>query len=399
MRSIIVVGGGAAGFFAAIAAMEQNSDCKVILLERSAQVLSKVKISGGGRCNVTHACFDPAELVRHYPRGGVALRGPFSRFQPRDTVAWFEAHGVALKTEADNRIFPTTDQSETIIRCLRDTAEQLGIVVRVNAHINEIQQKPFRLMLGSEEMTADRLILATGSAPQGWVWAKLLGHSLISPVPSLFTFKIQDPRLHELAGISVRGAQLNLDGSRLKMSGPLLITHEGLSGPAVLRLSAWEARSLHDINYQTDLHVNWLGDRRDKVEKRLSEKRLAHGRNLIAADPLPEVPRRLWSRLVKAAGIDELAHWTEVSNELFRALADQLTDARLTIRGKSTFKDEFVTAGGIPIDEVDFRTMESKRCPGLYFAGEILDIDGETGGFNFQNAWTTGWLAGRSASA
>jgi predicted Rossmann fold flavoprotein len=395
---IIVVGGGAAGFFAAIAAAEANAGSSISLLERSGNVLAKVRISGGGRCNVTHSCFDPAELITHYPRGGSALRGPFSRFQPRDTVEWFTSRGVALKTEADNRIFPTTDDSATIIDCLRNHAAQAGVNVQVNARIQSVQKtsEGFALDVAGVTSVCDRLILATGSSPQGWEWAKSLGHSLIEPVPSLFTFKISDSRLQGLAGISLPKVGVHLERSKPRFQGSVLITHEGLSGPAILRLSAWAARDLYAKGYQASLCINWTGQKLDTEWDRLKLKREVHGQNVIATDPLEGIPRRLWARLVLAAGVPGRARWTEASNEKLEALAQQLTKGVYEIKGKSTFKEEFVTAGGIPLDEVDFRTMQSKRCPGLFFAGEILDVDAETGGFNFQNAWTTGWIAGHS---
>ncbi len=367
--------------------------------------MAKVRISGGGRCNVTHACFDPAELVTHYPRGAQALRGPFSRFQPRDTVAWFESRGVPLKTEADGRIFPVSDRSESIIECLQSEAARTGVQLRINAVINKIETLPdpkphrFKLFLNDgEELSADRLILATGSSPQGWAWSRAFGHSLIPPVPSLFTFTVQDPRLEGLAGLSTPNAKISIEGTKLRQSGPVLITHWGLSGPAVLKLSAWGAREFHARDYHVSLHVNWVGETTEHITKRLIDKRAKHARNLALADNLQELSRRLWARLALAAGIPELARWGEVGNASLRALAGQITGGVYLMTGKSAFKEEFVTCGGVPTDEVDFRTMESKRCPGLYFAGEILDVDGVTGGFNFQNAWTTGWIAGRSAA-
>jgi predicted Rossmann fold flavoprotein len=394
---IVVVGGGAAGFFAAIAAAEAHPDGSVQLLERGAQVLAKVRISGGGRCNVTQACFDPVELAAHYPRGGAALRGPFSRFQPRDTVEWFTSRGVPLKTEADNRMFPLTDRSESIIECLTSEAARAGVTVRLNTHIQSVQKAAgFTLDLGGETLSCDRLVLATGSGPQGWEWARSLGHSLVPPVPSLFTFKIRDPRLEGLAGISLPATEVSLETIKPRFRGPVLITHEGLSGPAVLKLSAWGARELHACGYQALLRINWTGERLEIQWDRLKEKRAVHGQNLILGDNIKEMPRRLWARLALAGGIPERARWTEVSNDRLKALAQELTAGVYKIEGKSTFKEEFVTAGGIPLDEVDFRTMQSKRCPGLFFAGEILDVDAETGGYNFQNAWTTGWIAGRS---
>ncbi len=399
INRIIVVGGGAAGFFAAITAAEHSPGVPIQILERGAQVLAKVKISGGGRCNVTNACFEPAELITHYPRGGSALRGPFSRFQPRDTIEWFESHGVPLKTEDDKRVFPKSDRSESIIECLQNEATKHGVALRLNAHIRSIEKTKdsFTLDLGGGEMLAcDRLILATGSNPHGWEWARHLGHHLVPAVPSLFTFTITDPRLADLPGISMPAAQVALEGTALRSRGPLLITHEGLSGPAVLKLSAWAARELQAKDYRARLEVNWTGAPWETQWNKLKKKREAHGQNLILVDNIKEIPRRLWARLVLASGIPERARWTEVSNEALEVLARELTGGIYQLEGKSTFKEEFVTAGGVVLDEVDFRTMQSKKCPGLYFAGEILDIDAETGGFNFQNAWTTGWIAGNS---
>jgi predicted Rossmann fold flavoprotein len=401
-----VVGGGAAGYFAALACAEANPSSQISLIERSAHPLAKVRISGGGRCNVTHACFDPAVLVTHYPRGGQALRGPFSRFQPRDTVSWFESHGVPLKTEPDGRIFPVSDRSESVIDCLQAETTRAGVRLRINTVIETIEALPgskphrFKLTLNSgEELIADRLILATGSSPQGWNWVNALGHTVTKPVPSLFTFTVKDPRLDDLAGLSTPKAQVSIEGTKLKQTGPLLITHWGLSGPAVLKLSAWGARELHARDYNATLHVNWLGENPDHLLERLKGKRDKSARNLVLADNLPDLPRRLWARLSLAAGVPELIRWGVIGNEPLRALAAQITDGVYLMTGKSTYKEEFVTCGGVPTDEVDFRTMESKRSPGLYFAGEILDVDGVTGGFNFQNAWTTGWIAGRSAAS
>jgi predicted Rossmann fold flavoprotein len=400
-----VVGGGAAGYFAALACAEANPSSQIILIERSAHPLAKVRISGGGRCNVTHSCFDPAILVTHYPRGGQAMRGPFSRFQPRDTVAWFESHGVPLKTEADGRIFPVSDRSESIIDCLQEEITRVGVRLRINTVTETIEALPgskphrFKLTLNNgEELITDRLILATGSSPRGWNWAKSLGHTVTKPVPSLFTFTVKDPRLDDLAGLSTPKAQISIEGTKLKQAGPLLITHWGLSGPAVLKLSAWGARELNACDYNATLHVNWLGETPEHLLDRLKGKRDKSARNLVLADNLPDLPRRLWARLCLAAGIPELIRWGVIGNEPLRALAAQMTDGIYPMTGKSTFKEEFVTCGGVPTDEVDFRTLESKRCPGLYFAGEILDVDGVTGGFNFQSAWTTGWIAGRSAA-
>ena len=418
---LIIIGGGAAGFFAAIAAAQANPTATVTLIERSPNVLAKVRISGGGRCNVTHACFDPATLTSYYPRGSRELRGPFTRFQPRDTVAWFEARGVALKTEADGRIFPITDDSTTIVDCLIEAAKQAAVQVRTNVQVLGISvaQTPevsaipiatsdvsgrFALTIkDAPTLHAHRLVLATGSNGQGYTWAKGLGHTIVPPVPSLFTFNIQDARLHELAGVSVARASVALiDGAghpSAAQTGPVLITHWGLSGPAVLRLSACEARTLHNAQYRAALRVNWLADwRADDVVERLNAcKRESGARRVSTHSPFGEIPLRLWQRLVIAADIFEEQQWAKLPKTNMLKLAQELGRGVFQISGKGVFKEEFVTCGGVALDEVNFKTMESRRQPGLFFAGEILDIDGITGGFNFQNAWTTGWIAGHQA--
>jgi predicted Rossmann fold flavoprotein len=366
--------------------------------------LSKVRISGGGRCNVTHACFDPALLVQHYPRGSAALRGPFTRFQPRDTLTWFEQRGVPLKTESDGRVFPVSDRSETIVACLLDSAQQAGVSIRTQVSITSIEradQSGFvaRSKTG-EALTAARVLLATGSNPRGYAWAAALGHSIVPPVPSLFTFTSDDARLQGLAGISVPNARVEIAGTSLAQSGPLLVTHWGLSGPAILKLSAWGARLLHDQQYQAQLIIDWLADRHeDAVRQTLQALKSDQPRRFIGSSSPFGLPARLWLSLIGACGLDGDRRWTEVSKRHLATLIDQLKRGVYEMRGKGEFKEEFVTCGGVKLDEVNFKTMESRRCPGLYFAGEILDIDGLTGGFNFQAAWTTGWLAGRAVSS
>lgn len=394
--NILVVGGGAAGFFGAIAAAEAGA--RVALLERGREVLAKVRISGGGRCNVTHACFDPARLVEFYPRGGRELRGPFHRFQPRDTLSWFQARGVELKTEPDGRVFPASNDSRTIVQALTDAARKAGvrIVTEVGGLTMQRDSAEFTLRSTHGVHQGSRLLLATGSGAQGYAWARQLGHTLIPPVPSLFTFTVPDPRLKGLAGVSVDRATLSLERTDISVEGPLLITHAGLSGPAVLRLSAWGARVFHDRGYKTDVRVNWCGDNRAAVLADLKSSRTALARRQPAGSPREGFPRRLWERLASAAGIEPDFRWGDLSDKALSRWADQLTDGVYGVVGKSSFKEEFVTAGGVPLNEVDFKTMESRRCAGLFFAGEILDIDGVTGGFNFQNAWTTGWIAGRA---
>ena len=404
--SVVVVGGGAAGFFGAIACAHHHPNSRVILLEAARQPLAKVRVSGGGRCNVTHACFDPALLVQHYPRGGKALRGAFSRFQPRDTVEWFESHGVPLKTEADGRMFPITDDSATIVDCLMQTARKMGIKLWQGTAVKAVSRKDdgFRVAVKADEvLTCDRLLLATGSSPQGYAIARALGHTIAPPVPSLFTFNIADERLRDLAGVSVTNAHLKLQTSEkhsLEQTGPLLVTHWGVSGPAVLKLSAWGARALHDSHYQATLLVNWLPQSNPEAlrQQLLAVKSQLPKRAIATSCPVL-IPRRFWERLTTYVGIASETRWAELSSKTLNLLIQELTRGQYPISGKGAFKEEFVTCGGISLKEVDFKTMESRHCPGLHFAGEILDIDGVTGGFNFQSAWTTGWLAGQAMGA
>jgi predicted Rossmann fold flavoprotein len=398
---VIVVGGGAAGFFAAITAAEQGAT--VTLIEKTSQFLSKVRISGGGRCNVTHACFEPREFIKRYPRGDKELIGPFHKFQASDTVAWFEARGVKLKTEADGRMFPTTDSSQTIIDCLMHAAREAGVELRLNAGVESVERQAaggFALKLANGELlTCDRLLLATGgcrSVALGQM-AIALGHTLAPPVPSLFTFQINAPWLHALAGVSVESAEVSVLQSSLTERGPLLVTHWGLSGPVILRLSAWGARELNAVDYNFSLAVNWLPHlNADQLLRELQARRESQGAKLLVNAPIAPLTARLWEALVLAAGLSREARWASLSKAHQQALIQQLTRAEFGVTGKSLNKDEFVTCGGVRLSEVNFKTMESRVCPGLHFAGELLDIDGITGGFNFQAAWTTGWLAGNA---
>ncbi|HEY9640998.1 MAG TPA: NAD(P)/FAD-dependent oxidoreductase, partial [Coleofasciculaceae cyanobacterium] len=400
---VLVVGGGAAGFFAAIACAETYPQAQVTLLEAGRQPLAKVRISGGGRCNVTHACFEPATLIQHYPRGGKALRGAFSRFQPRDTVAWYAQQGVPLKTEADGRMFPVTDDSETIVDCLKQAARRAGVEIRTGTPVATVTrlEPGFELELKSGEfIRGDRLLLATGSSPQGYELARKLGHTLEPPVPSLFTFNIADPHLRDLAGVSVEKVQAKLllpDQKPLEQTGALLITHWGLSGPAVLKLSAWAARALHDCHYRAQLQVNWLPQQSaDQVRQLLQDGKVTQAKKAIASHCPVSLPRRLWQYFCTRAGIASETRWADLSKASLNHLIQELTQGQFEIQGKGVFKDEFVTCGGVQLKEVDFKSLESRCCPGLYFAGEILDIDGVTGGFNFQSAWTTAWIAGQA---
>lgn len=398
---IAVLGGGAAGFFAAIACAETlGKTGAVTLFEATAHLLAKVRISGGGRCNVTHACFEPTELVKKYPRGGRELLGAFHRFQPRDTIEWFASRGVATKTEEDGRMFPVTDDSATIVDCLMSAAAQSGVSIRLSTAVRSAvkQGESFQLTLGTGTIEEfDRVILATGGnkSSGGLAIAESFGHSIVPPVPSLFTFHITDTRLSDLSGISVESTAVTAPGTKLKTDGPVLITHAGLSGPGILKLSAWGAREFAEQNYAFPISLNWVPPHtRDSLIKTLSVVREQNARKQVTTFSPVAMPQRLWERFVVAAGIPTTTPWAHVSNPSLQALATQLTAAEFKVDGKSMFKDEFVTCGGVKLSEVDFKTMESRKTPGLHFAGEVLDIDGVTGGFNFQNAWTTGYLAG-----
>jgi predicted Rossmann fold flavoprotein len=397
---IVIAGGGPAGYFAAIRCAEWNPQLRVLILEKARQTLVKVLISGGGRCNVTHACFDPAQLVTFYPRGAAELRGTFTRFQAADTVTWFEERGVKLKTESDGRIFPITDSSETIANCLRESAKRAGVVVRTERSLQGVEkttENGFRLTVRKAadvyHLHTRKLLIATGSDSKTREVVKSLGHSIEEPVPSLFTFNVKDKRIEGLAGISVESVTLKMDS--IVQRGPMLITHWGLSGPAVLRVSAWGARLLHEKNYRSPLIVNWLGeytfDRALDVLQRHKDWRGNAPKKVSVQPAFTQVPLRLWKQLAGSTGEK---NWADVSKVELRGLATELTAGKFMIEGKGQFKEEFVTCGGVKRNEVDFKTMQSRLVDGLFFAGEVLDIDGLTGGFNFQSAWTTGWLAG-----
>ncbi len=394
---IIVVGGGAAGFFAAVTAAERGAD--VTILEKTGRFLDKVRISGGGRCNVTHALFETREFSTRYPRGERTLLSPFQKFSARDTVEWFAQRGVSLKTEADGRMFPVTDSSQTIVNCLFDAAEKAGVKMRLHCVVESVTRLAdgtFEVKSATEKFVGDKLLLATGGcrAAIAGQLAVSLGHTLVSPVPSLFTFQIESPWLHSLAGVSVP-AEVAVPVAKLRERGPLLVTHWGLSGPAILKMSAWGARALHDLNYQFPLSVNWLPDTNaEKLADEFQARRERVGAKLVLNVPVSPLPGRLWEQLVLAAGIARDTRWSVLTRPQVHALTQQLLRSEFPVTGKSLNKDEFVTCGGVKLSEVDFKTLQSKICPGLFFAGELLDIDGITGGFNFQAAWTTGYVAG-----
>ncbi len=403
-RDVIVIGGGAAGFFSAIACCNTNPLARVTILEAGRRPLAKVAISGGGRCNLTHHCFEPAKLVQNYPRGSKALRGAFSRFQPQDTVKWFESRGVKLKTEADGRMFPITDDSATIVNCLLTAADQAGVILRTGTVVNSVkknQENAFQITLkNGERLQCNSVLIATGSNPLGYRWAKQLGHTIESPVPSLFTFQIKDPRLEGLAGITVENTKVRLlcvSKIKLEQTGALLITHWGLSAPAILKLSAWGARFLHDHKYNLPLEINLLPQyNQQTLKQELNKIKLSiPKKKVITYCPL-SLPKRLWQNLVIYVGIKSEKLWSDLSKKELNKLVLELLQGQYQIVGKGVFKEEFVTCGGVNLKEINFKTMESKICTNLYFAGEVLDIDGITGGFNFQSAWTTGWLAGNA---
>ena len=394
---LIVVGGGAAGFFSAITCAEM-SEKSVLVLEKTAQLLQKVRISGGGRCNVTHACFEPRELSTNYPRGEKSLIGPFHRFGPTDIVEWFEGRGVALKTEEDGRMFPVTDDSQTIVDALLSAADAAGVAIRTSEGVTSITRTEDTFTVETDtggSYTAANVVLATGGTRSalGATLASNLGHDLLPATPSLFTFKIDDERLAGLAGLSVDNANVGILNSKLQSSGPVLVTHWGLSGPGILKISAWGARELAERSYKFDVSLNWLPGV-DPAAVIAGQRDTERKRQLSSRSPFPAIPKRLWLRMLQAAGVEETTTWSELPKKQAAALVRELSDATFTVNGKSTNKAEFVTCGGVSLDEINFQTMESKRVPGLYFAGEVIDVDGITGGFNFQNAWTNGFHAG-----
>jgi len=398
---IAAVGGGAAGFFAAITCASASPEAKVTLLEKGPQFLAKVRISGGGRCNVTHACFDASDLCASYPRGARELLGAFRVFQPRDTIEWFESRGVKLKTEADGRMFPVTDSSQTIIDCLLREAQGAGVELLTNCgvqRVTQLREAGFELQLANgKSLHCDRLLLATGGSrvDAGARLAASCGHTLEPPVPSLLTFHVESPWLRELAGVSVESTEIAVPDEALRARGPVLMTHWGLSGPAILRLSAWGARVLHARGYHFPLLINWLPElNAESAADLLRVRRETDPARLVLKTPIRPLPARLWEKLVLAAGVGPDTRWSGLSRGLQHNLVQQLIRTSLEVTGKSLNKEEFVTCGGVRLSEVNFKTMESRICPGLYFAGELLDMDGLTGGFNFQAAWTTGWIAG-----
>ncbi|WP_266205618.1 BaiN/RdsA family NAD(P)/FAD-dependent oxidoreductase [Pontibacter kalidii] len=404
--NIVVIGGGAAGFFGAITSAEANPEAKVVLLEKTNKLLSKVRVSGGGRCNVTHNCFVPTVFSQYYPRGARQLKEAFKLFGARETVEWFAQRGVKLKAEADGRMFPVTDSSETIIDCLQQQARKAGVQVRTSAAVESIKpveeagQTRFILTLSNgESIKADKVLVSTGGNPksQGYDWLRQMGHSIQEPVPSLFTFNVPSSPLKDLQGVAVPHARVRIAGQKLEYEGPLLITHWGYSGPAVLKLSAWGARHFYEQKYTFTALIQWLPEHTEEsLRGELQQFRQAHPKKTVATNALFGLPQRLWQGLTQLAEVAEQVRWGDLPAKNTNKLVEALLRMPVPVSGKTTFKEEFVTCGGVELKEVNMKTMESLVQPGLYFAGEVLDVDGITGGFNFQAAWTTGYLAGKA---
>lgn len=400
MNRVAIIGGGAAGFFAAISAKQHSPKSQVTIFEKSNKLLAKVKVSGGGRCNVTHACFKPSELAKFYPRGSKYLRKAFDHFAVQDTLDWFESRGVSVKAESDGRMFPVTDDSQTIIDCLLAEIKRLNVNISMARPVLKISKSnaEFQLTFKEGDQSFDKVIVAIGGSPkeEGFKWLKDLGHTVSPPVPSLFTFNMPNESIKSLMGLSVAQANVRVQGTKLIQSGPLLITHWGMSGPAILKTSAWGARLLSDMRYHFVIHVNWLGDMKEEALRAEIESMLQRfGKRMLRNKNPFFLPQRLWEYLLNKIELDLEKPWSEVGKKGLNRLINTLLNDQYQVAGKTTFKEEFVTCGGISLSEVDFKTMESRVCPGLHFAGEVLDVDGVTGGFNFQAAWTTGFIAGK----
>ena len=399
IKKVAVIGGGAAGFFAALSAAEHHPTAQITLYEKSNKVLSKVKISGGGRCNVTHNCTDIPTLIQAYPRGGKQLKSIFHTFQPKDTIAWFNARGVTLKTETDGRMFPITDDSQTIINCLEAACDKLGIQRQLNAGVEKIspQKGQWTLEFKNGVTQCDAVIITTGGSPKakGFDWLANLKHSITPPVPSLFTFNMPQEDITQLMGVVAKKAKVHITGSKIKTEGPLLITHWGMSGPAILKASSMGARVLADLNYHFNIRVQWLEESPQELLNILEETAKDTPQKQIGKHNPFDLPNRLWTYLFNKIKLPQDRRWNELGQKNFHRLIDLLTNDNYTVEGKTTFKEEFVTCGGINLKDINMKTMESKKAKGLYFAGEVLDIDAITGGYNFQAAWSGGYVAGK----
>ena len=399
MYDLIIIGGGAAGFFGAIQTAERNPEAKILILEKSQKVLSKVKISGGGRCNVTHSCFDPKDMTTYYPRGTKELRGPFHRFLCGDMMGWLEDQGVETKIEDDGRVFPISNNSQTIIDCFQENCARHNIDIKLGNGVNSIiyNEELWEIKTKETSYKTKAILLATGSTPSVWKMLENMGHRIIPPVPSLFTFNIQHSLLKPLPGISVPNANVKILGTKFEDNGPLLITHWGFSGPAILKLSAWAARELHEKDYRFEIEVNWVNETEKNLRDILAAVRRESGSRLLRNFQLVYIPKRLWHGMLEHLKLME-KNYGDLTKKDIEALIEMVGKCKFNVNGKSTFKDEFVTCGGVDTKEVNFKTMESKLFPKLYFAGEVLNIDAVTGGFNFQAAWTTSFIAAEEIS-
>ncbi len=397
-KDIIIIGGGAAGFFAAINIAEQHPELSVAILERGKEGLQKVKISGGGRCNVTHAEFIPSELVLNYPRGEKELLGPFHTFMTGDTIAWFEARGVELKIEEDGRVFPVSNASQTIIDCFLFEAKKHGVEVLYNHSVKSINAREidFSIETSQNIIECNKLVVASGSNPKVWKLLEELGHNIIQPVPSLFTFDIKDERISNIPGVVAKNVEIKIVNTDLVSEGPLLITHVGMSAPAILKLSAFGAVELAKLSYNFKIEVNFIRQEYKDCVDQLKNLKLELAKKAIVNSAQFDLPKRLWRKLVLASNMAETVRWADINKQQLERLAEQLTKAVFKVTGKSTFKEEFVTAGGVDLKEVNFKTFESKRIPNLFFAGEVINVDAVTGGFNFQNAWTGAYIVSKS---
>lgn len=401
---LIIIGGGAAGFFGAIQAAEKKPGLKILILEKTNKLLSKVRISGGGRCNVTHHCFEPTELSHHYPRGQKALKSLFRTYQAADVVKWFEEKGVRLKTEADGRMFPVTDNSATIIDCFLREARRHQVNIEMNAEVTEIKatRDGFFVLCGKDKFTAKYVLIATGGHPNSNAYSffKTTGHATLPLIPSLFTLNDSKKQFKDLMGVAVSNGTVRIAGTKFFQEGPVLITHWGLSGPAVIKLSAWAAEYFHQHKYEATVLIGWIPEMREEVVRQfLTGYKNKNGKRKIYSYPLYELPQRLWTRLCELAEIDAEKIWGELANKNLNKLLELLIRCPFTIKGKTTFKEEFVTCGGVDLNEINPDTMESKKVKNLFFAGEVLNIDGETGGFNFQAAWTTAYVAAKAIAS
>jgi len=398
-KKVAVIGAGAAGYFAAISVKQHHPATEVILFEKTAKILSKVKISGGGRCNVTHQCFEVNELIKAYPRGGRQLKTMFYGFGPKDTEDWFTARGVALKAESDGRMFPVTDESQSIIDCLTTTANQLGVTLKCNSPALSIVQseEQWCIHFPSGEEIFDAVIVTTGGHPKesGFQWLSDLGHRIVSPVPSLFTFNMPEESITDLMGVVAENTSVSIIGTKIKTQGPLLITHWGMSGPAILKASAFAARELAECAYQFSIRVQWLPENANEINQQINTTIKQYPTRQIGKHKAVELPQRLWLHLLEKTKIDSKRTWNEIGSKNIHRLVEQLINDRCQVRGKTTFKEEFVTSGGIDLNDINLKTMESKVAKGIFFAGEVLDIDAITGGYNFQAAWSGGFLAGK----